>query len=291
MRAKAVFLGILAFSRLLRSINNLAEVDRSRKSQIKRRKLGKRCYLLAETAPFSAVEICEPFRFTFQTRRKILRAFGSSRGLRTARRSKPSEVLVSLRFAKKPILVRRGDELRIVKHADQGKYRSLPGARWEKRKAVVHFCAGKFFTVDADGKCRACRVGGTCRPINVEVLDITHSPMPRVPMIKRVRPDAPTYRAELKDFIAQLPPDLRRELTEFMKQNTLSPEELRKLDEIVRRPWRMFEKRAEWINADGKKIPLTWTTSWQATGEDREEPARTADDLRQLLASAKQRNP
>jgi len=198
---------------------------------------------------------------------------------------------VSLRFDKKPILVRRGDDLRIVKHADQGKYRSLPGARWEKRKAVVHFCAGKFFTVDADERCRACRVGGTCRVVKVEVLDITHSPMPRAPMIKYARPDATTYRAELRKFIGQLPPDLRRELTEFMKQNSLSLEELRELDKIARRPWRVIEKKAEWINADGKKIPLIWTASWQATGEKRDEPTRTVDDLRQLLAKAKERLP
>ncbi len=91
---------------------------------------------------------------------------------------------MSSHFTDKPILLKRGAALFFVEHARRAEFESLPGKRWAGY-SQAHFCAGKFFTIDADGSCRACRHGGTCRAIKVAVLDITHSPMPRVPVRKQ----------------------------------------------------------------------------------------------------------
>jgi hypothetical protein len=219
---------------------------------------------------------------------------GTARGRERRARSKLPRVVVPsdrTTFKKKPLLVRRGPKDFFVEDARRAAFESLPGKRWEK-DAHAHFCAGAFFTVDADGTCRACRQGGTCRPVRVKVLDITNSPKPRGVMIaKGVRPDAPTYRAERREFIAQLPADLASQLAEAENKGLLSPEARQALDEIVRRPWRAFRKRVEWINPDGKRVALDRIASWQRIGEDRDEPAKMIDEVRRLLANAKQRYP
>ena len=167
---------------------------------------------------------------------------------------------MSSRFDKKPILVRRGDDLRIVKHADQDKYRSLPGARWEKRKAVVHFCAGKFFTVDADETCRACRVRGACRPIKVEVLDITQAALPKISAARIPRPDEAAERRELQQIVARLPVELGRELRTYWKH--FAPDEIEELSRITRD-----------VPAEARAAPVqAFNVAWQWGASDEPEP-------------------
>lgn len=92
----------------------------------------------------------------------------------------------------------------------------FPGKRW-LRRTNVHFCAGQFFFVEADGLCRACRKGGACSIVKVRALEF--------PEPKRKRPEAQIVSVEENLFIEQFIEKLSSEELKMFRTFSISERE------------------------------------------------------------------